>query len=66
MANTIRQNARTVTITFGAEDDVWDACITTSRPAKGADATRWQTVKVSDLGTWLEAYVACLSATSEA
>lgn len=64
MANTIRQNARTVSITFDGECDHWTASVTVSRPARGADATRSHFVAIDDLGAWLKAYAACLSATT--
>ena len=66
MANTTRSNARSVTVTFQAEDDCWTATITTARPAKGADATRTYHVDISDLGAWLGAYAAGLQATTTA
>ena len=64
MANATRTNARSVTVTFQAEDDCWTATVTTARPAKGADAARIHHVNISDLGPWLEAYAAALQATT--
>ena len=66
MANTIRQNARTVTVTFNGEADCWSAVVTVPRPARGKGATREHYLNINELGSWLSAYAACLSATSEA
>ena len=64
MANSIRQNARTITVTFNGECDHWTASVTVARPARGADATRTHFVNIDELGPWLKAYAACLSATT--
>ena len=64
MANTIRQNARTVTVTFNSEADLWSAVVSVPRPARGEKATRNHFLNISDLGPWLSAYSACLSATT--
>lgn len=64
MANTIRQNARTVTVTFSGEGDYWSAVVSVPRPARGEKATRDHHLNISDLGSWLSAYAACLSATT--
>lgn len=64
MANTIRSNARTVTVTFNGESDCWTAVVTVPRPARGEKATRDHFLNISDLGPWLSAYAACLSATT--
>ena len=66
MANNTRKNARTVTVTFNGEADCWSAVVSVARPARGADATREHYLNISELGAWLSAYAACLSATSEA
>lgn len=64
MSNTIRKNARTVTITFDGEADCWSAVVSVPRPSRGADATRDHYLNISELGSWLSAYAACLSATT--
>ena len=66
MANNTRKNARTVTVTFNGESDMWTAVVTVPRPARGEDATTRHHINICDLGSWLSAYAACLSATSEA
>ena len=64
MPSSIRQNARTVTVTFSGEADCWSAVVTVPRPARGEKATRDHYLSISDLGSWLSAYAACLSATT--
>ena len=64
MANITRKNARTVTVTFNGEADCWSAVVTVPRPARGEDATRDHYLNISELGSWLSAYAACLSATT--
>ena len=65
MANSIRQNARSVTVTFNSESDYWSAVVSVPRPARGEKATREHHLNISELGSWLSAYAACLSATTE-